>query len=574
MNPDGSVTYDPVGGLDFVPEGEVFQDVFEYTVSDDHGGTDTAFVSVDVLGINDAPVAVDDTPTTDEDTTVDIDVLANDTDADDGAILEVIALEFGGTQGIVAIVGNQVRYVPPADFFGEDTFEYTMRDEYGVESSAIVTVTVNSVNDLPVANDDLDNETLEDTPVTIDVTANDSDVEDDSSELTPVIIEGKWDGSAEVVDGEIRYTPPANFWGEQWIPYYVEDTDGGTSNEATVHITVNPVNDAPEAVDDLGYEGLEDEPLWIPVLDNDFDVDEDPFWIISVTEPTNGWVDWGGDDFAATAIDLPPGFGGLTYFPNRDYFGSDTFEYTIEDPSGAIATATVTVEILPVNDRPVTFPDPGVATDEDTPVTIDVTANDFDVEDDATALSPALKSEPMFGTAAVVEGQVVFTPAENFNGQGAGFWYAAVDSEGDESLLAQWVDVLVTPVNDAPDAVDDVGIETPEDEPVVIWVTENDSDVDGDFFWISDVEQPANGFVEWGEGPGLREVQNGFEGEPVFYSPDLNYFGPDSFTYTITDGLLESTATVSINVFRSTTCPKPSTISTTSPMRTLQSPSM
>ncbi len=218
VNPDGSVTYDPVGGLDFVPEGEVFQDVFEYTVSDDHGGTDTAFVSVDVLGINDAPVAVDDTPTTDEDTTVDIDVLANDTDADDGAILEVIALEFGGTQGIVAIVGNQVRYVPPADFFGEDTFEYTMRDEYGVESSAIVTVTVNSVNDLPVANDDLDNETLEDTPVTIDVTANDSDVEDDSSDLTPVIIEGKWDGSAEVVDGEIRYTPPANFWGRTVDP--------------------------------------------------------------------------------------------------------------------------------------------------------------------------------------------------------------------------------------------------------------------------------------------------------------------------------------------------------------------
>ncbi len=163
----------------------------------------------------------------------------------------------------------------------------------------------------------------------------------------------------------------------------------------------------------------------------------------------------------------------------------------------------------------------------------------------------------MFGTAAVVEGQVVFTPAENFNGQGAGFWYAAVDSEGDESLLAKWVDVLVPPVNDAPDAVDDVGIETPEDEPVVIWVTENDSDVDGDFFWISDVEQPANGFVEWGEGPGLREVQNGFEGEPVFYSPDPDYFGPDSFTYTITDGLLESTATVSINVLSVNDLPEP-----------------
>ena len=491
---------------------------------------------------------MDDTPTTDEDTAVDINVLFNDTDADLGAELEVIALEFGETFGTVAIVGNQVRYIPPVDFFGEDTFEYTIRDEYGVESSATVTVTVNSVNDMPVAVDD-EAQTDEDTPTSIDVTANDSDVEDGSDELTPVIIEGKWGGDAEVVDGEILYTPPADFWGEQWIPYYVEDTDGGTSKEATVHIVVSPVNDAPDAVDDLDYEGFEDESLWIPVLNNDFDVDEDPFRIIDVTEPDHGWVDWGDGDFAATAgvgLAVPSG---ITYHPDTNYFGPDTFEYTIEDPSGATSNATVTVDILPVNDRPITFPDLGIETDEDTPVTIDVTANDFDVEDSPEDLRPALKGEPQFGTAEVVDGQVVFTPAENFNGEGAGFWYTAVDSEGAESLIAQWVDVYVVSVNDAPDAVDDVGIETPEDEPVLIWVTENDLDVDNDFFWISAVDQPTNGFVPWDDGPGLQEVQNGFEGEALLYVPDPNYNGPDSFTYTIMDEWgAESTATVSIEV--------------------------
>jgi hypothetical protein len=540
-----------------VPAGEIYQDVFEYTVSDEHGGTDTALVFVDVLGINDAPEAVDDTPTTDEDTTVDIDVLANDEDADEGAALEVFVLEFGATLGSVAIVNNQVRYVPPADFSGTDSFGYTMRDEHGVESSATVTVTVTEVNDLPVAADD-EAGTDEDVPVSIDVTANDGDVEDESGELTPVIVDigGEWIGIAEVVDGEILYTPPANFWGEESIPYYVMDTDGGESNVAMVYVTVAPVNDAPEAVDDLGYEGAEDEPLPIPVLGNDYDVDKDPLWIIDVTEPANGWVEWDGEPLAGrNEIEIP--LGDLIYHPNPDYFGPDTFDYTIEDPWGATSTATVTVEILPVNDRPITNEDPGVETNEDTPISIDVTANDFDAEDPPEDLRPILIGETLNGAAAIVDGEVVFTPAENFNGEGAGFWYAAVDTEGAESTLAMWVDVFVVPVNDAPDAVDDEA-ETLEDEPVLIWVTDNDGDVDGDFFWISDVVQPANGFVEWGEGPGLQQIQNVVEGEPLLYWPSEDYFGPDQFSYTITDEWgAEATATVYVAVLPVNDLPEP-----------------
>ena len=210
LNPDGSVTYNPAGALDFIPEGEVPTDTFEYTVADGNGGTAIGVVSVEVTGINDAPIAVDDTPTTDEDTPVDIDVLGNDEDADDGAVLEVIALDFDTTLGTVSILpNNQVRYVPPLNYFGEDSFEYTMRDEHGVESSATVTVTVNSVNDLPVANDDLEVEAVEDTPITIDVTANDTDVEDEPGELTPMIVDEPGNGSAALVEGGVEYTPNA-----------------------------------------------------------------------------------------------------------------------------------------------------------------------------------------------------------------------------------------------------------------------------------------------------------------------------------------------------------------------------
>ena len=514
LNPDGSVSYDPVGALDFVPAGEIYQDVFEYTVSDEYGATDTALVFVDVFGINDTPEAMDDTPTTPEDTAVDIEVLANDEDADDGAILEVIALDFDATMGTVTILPtNEVRYQPPTDFFGEDSFEYTMRDEHGAESSATVTVSVESVNDLPEAADD-EAETLEDRPVTIDVTDNDTDVEDEPGDLIPVIDSQPDNGTAEVVDGQIEYTPDPDYWGPDSFTYTVLDTDGGSSEAAaSVYVWVEPVNDAPEAVDDeMG--ATEDETAWLPVLENDSDIDSD-FWIDSYTQPTNGTVELGK--------------GELVYLPGENFDGDDSFTYTITDGE-YFSTATVTVRVEPVNDLPEAYDDEALVY-EDTPTMIDVTANDFDVEDAPSELTPLILDGPSNGSAEVVDGQIEYTPDPDYWGPDAMVYYV-LDSDGGESDIA-FVYVWVEPVNDGPEAVDDEMGAT-EDEPAWLPVLENDSDIDSDF-WIDSYTPAADGLVEFGEGD-------------LLYTPNKNFFGIDTFTYTITDGEYFSTATVTVRV--------------------------
>ncbi|MHA2879792.1 tandem-95 repeat protein, partial [Vibrio campbellii] len=138
---------------------------------------DSAEVSVTVNPVNDAPVANDDSAVTDEDTPVTINVLPNDTDID-GDTLSIVNASVPADQGTVEIVDGKLVFTPADNFNGEATISYTVSDG-ALEDSAEVTVTVNPINDAPVANDD-SAVTDEDTPVTIDVLPNDTDVDGDT----------------------------------------------------------------------------------------------------------------------------------------------------------------------------------------------------------------------------------------------------------------------------------------------------------------------------------------------------------------------------------------------------------
>jgi len=118
-------------------------DSFGYTVSDGAGGTDTATVSMTVTAVNDPPVAVDDSTTTQEDASTLIDVLANDTDIDGGAL--VIGSVGSASHGTAVIEAGQVRYTPAADYFGPDTFDYAVSDGAGGTDTGSVAVTVTAV---------------------------------------------------------------------------------------------------------------------------------------------------------------------------------------------------------------------------------------------------------------------------------------------------------------------------------------------------------------------------------------------------------------------------------------------
>ena len=182
---------------------------------------------------------MDDSATTDEDTTVDVDVLANDTDADGGTL--TIATFTQPTNGTVTQVAGKLRYAPAANFHGSDSFTYRATD--GIEQSnlATVTVTVNSVNDAPVANDSAE-ATAEDTPLTSSVSA--SDVDGDT--LTFALVGPAPAGLAFNTNGSFTYTPPTDFHGT--VSFQFKANDGTLdSNTATVTITVTPVNDRPVA---------------------------------------------------------------------------------------------------------------------------------------------------------------------------------------------------------------------------------------------------------------------------------------------------------------------------------------
>lgn len=172
-----------------------------------------------------------DAVTTAEDTAVDINVLANDTDPD-GDTLTVAAVGVP-SKGTATINSNgTVKYTPQANFFGTDTFTYAVTDG-ALVSSATVTVTVTAVNDAPVAANDTV-EVTKSTPKTIDVRANDTDVDGDT--LTVVSTSTPGHGTAVIADGKVVYTPIEGYLGTDAFTYII--SDGTTTATGSVTITV------------------------------------------------------------------------------------------------------------------------------------------------------------------------------------------------------------------------------------------------------------------------------------------------------------------------------------------------
>ena len=502
----GRVTYTPAPNFNGM-------DSFTYTVSDGKGSSDVGTVSVTVLPVNDAPVAVDDAATTPEDVAVNINVRSNDLDVD-GDVLE-LAIASGAAHGAAVInETGTVTYTPAANYHGPDSFGYLLSDGQGGSATGTVSLTVVSVNDAPVAMDDVAT-TPEDQGVTVEVMANDSDVDGDRLRVLSASPGTK---GLTVVneDGTVTYTPRPNLNGSDSFTYTLGD-GLGYSVSAQVSVSITAVNDVPVAVDDATLTP-EDVAVRVAVLANDSDVEGEVLQVIVAGGAIHGVAAVNGD-------------GVVTYTPAPNFNGTDSFTYTISDGNEGSATGTVRVTVVPVNDAPVAVADVA-ATPEDQAVTVSVFANDSDVDGDALVVSIA--STASHGALLVNEdGAVTYTPDANFHGSDS-FTYGVGD--GNEGNATATVNVTVVPVNDVPVAAADV-VSTDEDVAVAVEVLNNDSDVDGDVLSVSGVTQGSAG------------GQVGHDGRTVTYRPTANFNGNESFTYTVSDGSgATTTATVNTTV--------------------------
>jgi CshA-type fibril repeat protein len=325
--PNGTVAINPDGTISYIPDRDFNgTDTITYTISDGNGGASTATVTVTVNPVNDAPVAIDDAATTQEDTPATIAVLANDSDAD-GDPLTVTAASAGN--GTVTInPDGTITYTPNPNFNGTDTITYTISDGKGGFSTATigVTVTIIASNDPPDAVDDAA-ATNEDTPVTVNVLANDSDPEGN-----PLTVTGATAPNGTVAvnpDGTISYIPDRDFNGTDTITYTVSDGQGGVST-ATVTIVVAPVNDPPIDRNET-VETVVDVPVTVPVLANASDVDGDSLIVVSVT-PSIGMAVINAD-------------GTITYTPPLGFRGVATITYVVSDGMGGTTTSSFTVSV-------------------------------------------------------------------------------------------------------------------------------------------------------------------------------------------------------------------------------------
>ena len=447
-----------------------------------------------------------------------LDVLANDSDPD-GDTLTISAVT-SPAHGAATITAGRVSYTPTTGYSGADTFTYTVSDGKGGTASANVAITVQpaanrppvALNDAYVLNQNSSNNSL-------NVLANDSDPDGDT--LTISAVSTPAHGTATIVANRINYTPTTGFTGADTFTYTVADGKGGTAT-ATVSITIQPVvtNQPPVANKDTYTVNQNSSNNSLNVLANDTDPDGDPLQITGVTVPAHG-----------TALVLN---NRVSYTPTAGYSGPDTFNYTITDGKGGTATTSVTITVVSIvaNRPPVAANDAFTVAPNSSNNSLDVLANDSDPDGDTLSITGT--TTPAHGTAIVLNNRVLYSPTAGYLGSDT-FSYTITDGRGLTATAT--VAVTVGAANQPPVARNDVFTVNQDSKGNSLDVLANDSDPDGDTLTISAVAAaPTHGTAT-------------ITGNRVLYTPTAGYNGPDSFTYTISDGKGgTASARASINV--------------------------
>lgn len=489
MTLSGTPTNDEVGEHDVV-----------LIATDDAGDSATQGFTITVINVNDAPVAGAASFTTDEDLALSGNLSGSD---DDGDSLTFAAATQPAHGALAVNPDGSFSYTPVADYHGPDSFTFTVSDAAKTSMEATINLTVNPINDLPVAT--VEPFTVEEdtaTPITI----NASDVDGDTLSSTILAVSGGT-LTGDLLTG-YTFTPDDNFYGPASVEIEISDGNAGVVN-LVENFTINPVNDAPVA-DTLSVETDEDAPVAITLTGSDIEKDALTYAIVNATANGN----------------LSGSAPNLTYKPDENFHGDDSFTFTINDGAETSAPATVTITVNPVNDAPAFTSAPITVVNEDAAYSYVVTAEDVDEGDAVTITAQVLPTWLSFD-GTTLSG----TPTNAEVGDHA-VTLTATDLIG--AIATQSFSITVNDINNAPIAISE---NLQIDEDTVLESTLSGSDSDGDSLIFELASSPQNGALIVGQ-------------DGVFtYTPAPNFNGSDTFDFTVSDGLESSSlATISITV--------------------------
>lgn len=497
---DGTYTYTP--NENFTGNNS---DTATFLVSDESGNKAKGTLSISVIPVNDAPISEDAAITVTEDTIYTGTLKGSDIDGD----TLTYSLENEPYYGTVQIeTDGKFTYTPDPDHDGYDDFSFTVNDGHGSTSAeAIVEVTMTPVNDAPEA-DNAYYKTNEDTTYSDYLPGNDVD----GDTLVYEIVVSPTNGTVSInTNGYFSYTPNEDYVGKDNFSYKVSDASGKNAT-GEIEIGVGAVNDPPSA-SDITVSVNEDKAG--SALLSATDSENDPITYSIITQPVNGSVSLNLD-------------GTFTYTPQANYYGPDSFTYQASDTNGGSDTATVSITVNPINDAPeaTAF---SFTTDKNTDFTDTLTGTDID----GNTLTFTTKTNPEHGTVTITStGEFTYVPVSNYYGSDS-FTFEINDGQGgtDEGTVTISVDNTpnVAPTTSGLDTV--TGFYTALDDTLTA------TDADGDPLVFSKTTDPANGTVA-------------FDTDGTFtYQPDNNYWGKDSFTYSVSDTAANvATGTVNIKV--------------------------